>query len=170
MNVMQQLGQVYRMAQSQGPSALMVRLFWSSPIFGRKMLRKSPKCQGPSQSKSDPSINVVSRRNHLLYHFSIIIHLHLASFYATKSKKLATLRKMLIEHIIRLELRVLGPWPFVCSTTDYFYDKTTISKQSSRVDYHLLLKYCRKQCTLLSLLGPNHLQNSTPKCKILNAF
>ena len=45
-----------------------------------------------------------SKRNHLLDHFSITIHLHLASFYAQNTfKKIA--RKMLIEQIIELELR-----------------------------------------------------------------
>ena len=47
-----------------------------------------------------------SKRNHLLYHFSITIYLHLASFYAQNTfKKIA--RKMLIEQIIEFELR--GP-------------------------------------------------------------
>ena len=57
------------MAQCQGPRAQMVKRFWYLPIFGRKMLRKSPKCQGPRAC------------NQLLYHFSEgTIHLHLASF------------------------------------------------------------------------------------------
>ena len=45
-----------------------------------------------------------SKRNHLLDHFSITIHLHLASFYAQNTfKKIA--REMLIEQIIEFELR-----------------------------------------------------------------
>ena len=51
------------------------------------------------------------KRNHLLYHFSITIHLHFASFFAQNTfKKMA--RKMLIEQIIKFELRgpgSLGP-------------------------------------------------------------
>ena len=48
-----------------------------------------------------------SKRNHLLYHFSITTHLHLASFYAQNTlKKIA--RKMLIEQIIEFELRGSG--------------------------------------------------------------
>ena len=47
-----------------------------------------------------------SKRNHLLYHFSITTHLHLAGFYAQNTFKKIT-RKMLIEQIIELELR--GP-------------------------------------------------------------
>ena len=31
-------------------------------------------------------------------------------------------------------------------------------KENLRVDYYLLLKYCRRQCALLTLHGPNHLQ------------
>ena len=48
-----------------------------------------------------------SKRNDLLDHFSITIHLHLASFYAQNTfKKIA--RKMLIEQIIEFELRNPG--------------------------------------------------------------
>ena len=54
---------------------------------------------------------------------------------------------MLIEQIIEFELR--GPG---------FHDKTKISNENLRVDYYLLLKYCSSQSTLLSQLGPNHLQ------------
>ena len=75
---------------------------------------------------------------------------------------------MLIEQIIEFELR----WPGPCSrtytlATGYFHDKTTMSTANLRVDY-LQLKYCWRQCTSLFLLGPNHLQNLTPKCKILH--
>ena len=38
-------------------------------MFGRKMLRKSLKCQGPAQRKSGPGNNMVIKRNHLLYGF-----------------------------------------------------------------------------------------------------
>ena len=34
--------------------------------------------------------------------------------------------------------------------TDYFHDKTKISKENLWVDYYLLLKSCHRQCTLLS--------------------
>ena len=47
---------------------------WSSPIFGREMLQKSQKYQGPPQYKSGPSNTMlVSRSNLLLYHFSTTI-------------------------------------------------------------------------------------------------
>ena len=74
---------------------------------------------------------------------------------------------MLIILIIKFELR--GPWPpgrTCTSTTVYFNDKTKISKENFRVDYDLLLKYCTRQCTLLSLPGQNQLLNLTPKCQI----
>ena len=46
--------------------------------------------------------------NHLLDHFSITIHLHLASFYAQNTfKKIA--RKILIEQIIEFEFELRGP-------------------------------------------------------------
>ena len=57
---------------------------------------------------------------------------------------------MLIECII--ELRGPGP-PGFCSyalITGYFNDKTKIPKESLRLDYYLLLKYCKRQCFLLS--------------------
>ena len=43
---------------------------------------------------------MVGRRNHLLYHFSITIHLHLASFYAQDTFLKNYVVKMLIEQII----------------------------------------------------------------------
>ena len=58
---------------------------------------------------------------------------------------------MLIEQIIEFELR--GPGPLgrtFTSTTGYFYDKTKISVENLRLDYYLQLKYCTRQCTLLS--------------------
>ena len=47
--------------------------------------------------------------------------------------------------------------------TGCFHDRTTISKENNRLDCYLLIKYCKRQCTLLPLPGPNHLQNLTPK-------
>ena len=59
---------------------------------------------------------------------------------------------MLIEQIIQFELREPGPLGRICTpATGYFYDKTNISSENHRVDYYLLLKYCTRQCTLLSL-------------------
>ena len=61
---------------------------------------------------------------------------------------------MLIEQITELEWRVPGPLGRTCTpTTDYFYDKTIISNENLCVDYYILLKYCRRQCTLLSPTG-----------------
>ena len=46
---------------------------------------------------------------------------------------------MLIEQIIKFELRGLGPPGHMCtSTTGYFYDKTKLFKENIRVDYY----YC----------------------------
>ena len=79
---------------------------------------------------------------------------------------------MLIERIIELQLRGTGPPGRTCTPiTGYFHDKTKISKENLRVDYYLLLKCCKRQCTLLPLPGPDHLQlNLTQKCKMLNVF
>ena len=66
------------------------------------------------------------------------------------------------------ELRGPEPHGRICTLiTGCFHDKTKISMENLRVDCYLLLNYCRRQCTLLE---PNHLQNLTPKCKILNVF
>ena len=55
---------------------------------------------------------------------------------------------MLIEQII--ELRGPGRPVRICTPiTGCFHDKTIISKKNFQVDCFLLLKYCRKQCTLL---------------------
>ena len=77
------------------------------------------------------------------------IHLHLASFYATKYlKKISYSKGMLIEQIF--ELRRPGPTGHICTPTTYcFYDKTIISKKNIRLDCYLLLKHCRRQCSLL---------------------
>ena len=72
---------------------------------------------------------------------------------------------MLIEQIF--ELRVPGPPGRTCTPIDgYFHDKTIISEEYVSVEYYLLLKYCRRQCTLLSPIWANHLQNLKPNCKI----
>ena len=76
---------------------------------------------------------------------------------------------MLIKQII--ELKGPGPPGSICiPITGCFHDKTIISKENIRVDCCLLLKYCRRQCTLLPPTWANHLQNLTPICKILNVF
>ena len=69
---------------------------------------------------------------------------------------------MFIEQIF--ELRGPGPRGRICiPITGCFHDKTIISEKNLRVGCYSLLKYCRRQCALLPLTGPNHLQNLTPK-------
>ena len=50
---------------------------------------------------------MVRTRNHLMYHFSITIHLHLANFYEKIIKKKQA-REMIIENI---EFELRGPTP-----------------------------------------------------------
>ena len=58
---------------------------------------------------------------------------------------------MLIEQIIEFQLRGPGPPGRLCTPiTGWLYDKTKILKENFRVDYYLLLKYCRRQCALLT--------------------
>ena len=57
---------------------------------------------------------------------------------------------MLIEQIVELQLRgPVPPGPTCTSITGYFRDKTKIFQENLRVDYYLLLKCCKRQCTLL---------------------
>ena len=76
---------------------------------------------------------------------------------------------MLIAQIF--ELRWPGPPGRTCTPiTGCFQEKTIIFKENIPLACYLLLKYCRRQCTLLPLPGPNYLQNLALKCKILNVF
>ena len=75
---------------------------------------------------------------------------------------------MLIEQITEFELKRPGPPGRTCAPiTDYVHDKAKISKANLRMDYPLLLKYCKRQCTYFHLPWPKYLQISTSKCKIL---
>ena len=56
-----------------------------------------------------------SKRNHVLYHFSITIHLDLASFYAQNTLKKLAIGKMLIEQITEFELKGSGPPGRTCT-------------------------------------------------------
>ena len=68
---------------------------------------------------------------------------------------------MLVEQIIEIELRGPGPPGRTCTpVTGSLHDKTKILKESLRVDYHLLQKYCRRQC---ALLPPTLTKSSTIK-------
>ena len=70
------------MAQCQGPRTYIRLFFWSSPVFGRKILRKS---QTGAQLNVNPAraITCFAGVTISVVHFSITIHFHLASFYAT---------------------------------------------------------------------------------------
>ena len=71
---------------------------------------------------------------------------------------------MLIEQIIEFELRGPGPFGRTCTPiTGYFHDITKISNENRQVDYHLLLNYYRRQCTLLPLPQLNHLQKTNAR-------
>ena len=63
---------------------------------------------------------------------------------------------MLIEQNIELELRGPGPSGRTCTPiTVEFHNKTKISKENLPMDYYLLLKYCRRQCSYFLLSVPN---------------
>ena len=63
---------------------------------------------------------------------------------------------MLLEQIN--ELGGPGPPGRTCTPiTGCFHDKTIISKENIRLDCYILLKYCRRQCTLLPFIWPKSL-------------
>ena len=62
---------------------------------------------------------------------------------------------MLIEQIIEVQYI---PGRTYTPITGYFRDKTKTSNENFQVDYYLLLKCCKRQCTLLSLPGSNQLK------------
>ena len=71
---------------------------------------------------------------------------------------------MLIEQIFGLR-RPGPPGRIFTPITGCFHDKTIISKEKIRLDCCLLLKYCRRQCDLLSPTWTKALTNFTPNCK-----
>ena len=69
---------------------------------------------------------------------------------------------MLIEQ--NFELRGPGLPGRICTPiTDCFHDKTIISKENIPLDCYLLLKYCRRQCTLLPQTWAKSLTKFNPK-------
>ena len=73
---------------------------------------------------------------------------------------------MLIEQIFEFKLR--GPRPhgrrlLSTSTAGYCHDKIKILKENLRLDYYLLLKYCTRQCSLLSPSRVKLLTKFNPK-------
>ena len=57
---------------------------------------------------------------------------------------------MLIEQIVELELRRPGPPGLTCtSITGYFHDETKVYEENLQMGFHLVLKYCTRQCTLV---------------------
>ena len=73
---------------------------------------------------------------------------------------------MLIEQIF--ELRGPGPPGRICAPiTGCFYHKTIICKENFRVDCYSLLKYWRRQCTLLPRTWTKSLTKFNPKMQDL---
>ena len=69
---------------------------------------------------------------------------------------------MLIEQIF--ELRGPRPPSPICTPlTGCFQDKTIISKENLQMDCYLVPKYCRRQCTFLSLTWAKSLTKSNTK-------
>ena len=76
-------------------------------------------------------------------------------------------------NLTEFELRGSGSPSRTCTLKlVIFMRKQKFLKKDLRVDYYSLLKHCMRLCIPVLLLpdGPNHLQNLTPNCKILNVF
>ena len=68
-----------------------------------------------------------------------------------------------------IEFKLTGPGPpgrTYTLTNGYFCDETRISNKNIQVDNYLQLKYCTRQCTLLSPTWAKSLSNFIPKYKI----
>ena len=81
-------------------------------------------------------------------------------------KKISYRRGILTEQ--NVEFR--GPKRICTPITGSFHDKTIISKEIFRVDWYLLLKYCRRQCTLLPPTRAKSLTKFNPKMQDLNVL
>ena len=131
--------------------AKMIRLLFGFHLYWAGRRCKNPQSiRGLAQCKSGPGNNMVSRCNHLFYHFSLTTHLHLASFYAIKyfwkKKKLASGNAHWTNYWIWIKGH--GPPGRTCTPiAGYFHDKKHLRKVFE-VDYYLLLKSCRWRCTL----------------------
>ena len=159
---------IWRSARSDGKMFI-----FSSSIFGGKRCCKSSKsARGPAQCKFGPGDNMVSWCNHLLCHFSIKIHLHLASLYAKKYfwKKLDSRNTHWTNYWFWME----GAWaPAGCTRTHklvIFTKKTKIFQGRFSSGLLFTAKILHQAMYLISFYRPNHRQNLTPKCKILKMF
>ena len=92
------------------PYPQMITLFLVFTYIWQEDVAKISKISGAPRNVIRTGNTMVTKRNHLLYHFSTIVHLHLASFYAQNTLK-KYLGNMLIEQISALELR--GPGALV---------------------------------------------------------
>ena len=146
------------MAQCHGPRAQLVRLFWSLPIFGRKILWNFPKCQGPRAN------TWLVTRNHPSHHFSIgTIHCHLASLYATKwFWKINYLWKCSFSKLLNFNW---GAWrPLTVHVLLQLTIFMTKQKSLRKIfDFYLLLNYCNRQCTVLPATWAQSLTKFEPK-------
>ena len=77
-------------------------------------------------------------------------------------KKISNSKGMHIKQ--SFEFRGSEPYGRICTPiTGCFHDKTKISLKNLQVDCYLLLKYCRRRCTLLPPTWAKSLTKSNPK-------
>ena len=134
------------MAQCQGSRALKKDFFWSSPVLGRKILRKSQSAWRPTQCKSGLGNNrVLGVTIYCTFFNNNSLPPLRFLCYKILLKKISYNRGMLIEQIF--ELKGAGPLGRInTSITGCFHHKTIISKENIRLDCYVLLKFCTRQC------------------------
>ena len=125
---------------ARGPCAQMERHLFSFYLHLAGRCFENPQStKGPVQCKSCPSNNMlVSRFNHLLYHFSITILLHLASFTRKNTFEKNFLGKCSLNKLLNMNRGLLGPLAVHTPINDYFHDKTKISKKI----FEWIIIYC----------------------------
>ena len=104
---------------ARGPT-LRKKFFWSSPVFGRKILQKSQNAWGSTQGKFNSGNDMVCRRNYLLYIFSNNNSLSPRQFSCNKIpvllKKISNSKGNAHWKTFRIE-RAWALWPYM-----YFYN------------------------------------------------
>ena len=155
------------MAQCQGPRAQVVRLFWSSPVFGRSEYSKVPGAQ----------LNLNAAQV-ITWFVGVTIYCTFFNNNSPPSRQFSC-NKILLKkisysnenaHWTNFWIERPGPPCSVCTfTSGSFHEKIKIFKENIRLDCYLSLKCCRRQCSLLPFTWAKS-QNLTPKCKILSMF
>ena len=108
---------------------------------------------------------MVSRRNHRSHHFTITIHLHLASFYPKiLLKKKISQGKCSLTKLLNLNRGVVGPLVVLVLLNCFFFmTNQKFLKENRRVDYYLMLNIAVGNVSYFPLHRLNHLTQFNTK-------